>query len=108
MIHETAFMTSDNGVVFSNFYRLGFAAEAYPRKIIPSEVILSENGKINNIFDYKDSIDFYDHVVDFLQTIFFKYTGKNIVKHLTNKFFLQISSRKSERKKNCFSRKCFR
>lgn len=55
------------------FYRLGFAAEAYPRKIIPSEVILSVNGKTKNIFDYEDKLEFYDQIIEFLQTIFFKY-----------------------------------
>ncbi|XP_037808235.1 actin-related protein 10 [Lucilia sericata] len=55
------------------YTKLGFAAEAYPRKIIPSEVILSVNGKTKNIFDYEDKLEFYDQIIEFLQTIFFKY-----------------------------------
>lgn len=52
--------------------RLGFAAEAYPRKIIPSEVILSSNGKTKTLLDYESNTNLYDQFVDFLQMIFFK------------------------------------
>lgn len=59
--------------------RFGFAAEAYPRKILPTEVILSSNGKTKYLFDYADKLEFYDQMVDFLQTIFFKYVLCGIV-----------------------------
>ncbi|XP_018784327.1 PREDICTED: actin-related protein 10 [Bactrocera latifrons] len=55
------------------YTKLGFAAEAYPRKIIPSEVILSSNGKTKALLDYDSNTELYDQFVDFLQMIFFKH-----------------------------------
>ncbi|XP_067636778.1 actin-related protein 10 [Eurosta solidaginis] len=55
------------------YTKLGFAAEAYPRKIISSEVILSSNGRTKNVLEYKNANDLYDQLVDFLQMIFFKH-----------------------------------
>ncbi|XP_013108584.1 actin-related protein 10 [Stomoxys calcitrans] len=74
-LYETAMQEKppvvlDIGTAYTKF---GFAAEAYPRKILPTEVILSSNGKTKNLFDYEDKLEFYDQMVDFLQTIFFKY-----------------------------------
>ncbi|XP_075157327.1 actin-related protein 10 [Haematobia irritans] len=74
-LYETAMQEKppvvlDIGTAYTKF---GFAAEAYPRKILPTEVILSSNGKTKNLFDYEDKQEFYDQMVDFLQTIFFKY-----------------------------------
>ncbi|XP_054727182.1 actin-related protein 10 [Anastrepha obliqua] len=55
------------------YTKLGFAAEAYPRKIIPSEVILSTNGLTKGLLEYENTDDLYDQFVDFLQVIFFKH-----------------------------------
>lgn len=56
-------------------FRLGFAAEAYPRYIIRSEVndTKQDGGGQRNIFDYTDDQQFYDTVVSFIEEIFFKY-----------------------------------
>uniref|UniRef100_A0A1B0ALV7 Actin-related protein 10 n=1 Tax=Glossina palpalis gambiensis TaxID=67801 RepID=A0A1B0ALV7_9MUSC len=55
------------------YTKLGFAAEAYPRKIIPTEYISSANGESKKLFNYETLQEFYDQMVDFLQMIFFKY-----------------------------------
>ncbi|XP_004520435.1 actin-related protein 10 [Ceratitis capitata] len=55
------------------YTKLGFAAEAYPRKIIPSEVILSSNGQTKALLQYETISGLYDQFVDFLQMIFFKH-----------------------------------
>lgn len=47
-------------------------AEAYPRKIIPSEITVSSTGKLKNIFKYEDEQEFYDQLIEFLQMVFFK------------------------------------
>lgn len=54
-------------------FRLGFAAEAYPRYIIRTEVNDTKTGLQRNIFDYTDEQDFYDTVVAFIEELFFKY-----------------------------------
>ncbi|EDV99984.1 actin-related protein 10 [Drosophila grimshawi] len=55
------------------YTKLGFAAEAYPRKIIPTEVVLTTTGETKRLFDYVATEQLYDQIVDFLQTIFFKH-----------------------------------
>lgn len=52
---------------------MGFAAEAFPRYIIRSEVNDSkQDGVQRNIFEYTDDQHFYDTVVTFIEEIFFK------------------------------------
>ncbi|XP_005187643.1 actin-related protein 10 [Musca domestica] len=74
-LYETAMQEKPPVVldIGSAYTKFGFAAEAYPRKIIPTEVILSSSGETKHLFDYGDKLEFYDQMVDFLQTIFFKY-----------------------------------
>ncbi|XP_001355504.2 actin-related protein 10 [Drosophila pseudoobscura] len=55
------------------YTKLGFAGEAYPRKIMPTEVVLTTTGKTKRLFDYERKEELYDQIVDFLQTIFFKH-----------------------------------
>ncbi|XP_030569575.1 actin-related protein 10 [Drosophila novamexicana] len=55
------------------YTKLGFAAEAYPRKIIPTTVVLTTTGVTKRLFDYVGTEQLYDQIVDFLQTIFFKH-----------------------------------
>ncbi|XP_034476396.1 actin-related protein 10 [Drosophila innubila] len=55
------------------YTKLGFAAEAYPRKIIPTELVLTTTGETKRLFDYAHIDKLYDQIVDFLQIIFFKH-----------------------------------
>ncbi|KAH8421458.1 hypothetical protein KR009_008315 [Drosophila setifemur] len=55
------------------YTKLGFAAEPYPRKIMPTDVVLTTTGATKSLFDYETTEELYDLVVDFLQTIFFKH-----------------------------------
>ncbi|XP_062141687.1 actin-related protein 10 [Drosophila sulfurigaster albostrigata] len=55
------------------YTKLGFAAEAYPRLIIPTELVLTTTGETKQLFDYVETDQLYDQLVDFLQTIFFKH-----------------------------------
>ncbi|XP_030378756.1 actin-related protein 10 [Scaptodrosophila lebanonensis] len=55
------------------YTKLGFAAEAHPRKIIPTTVVLSTTSETKRLFDFADTTEFYDQIVDFLQMIFFKH-----------------------------------
>ncbi|EDW37641.1 GL27098 [Drosophila persimilis] len=55
------------------YTKLGFAGESYPRKIMPTEVVLTTTGKTKRLFDYERKEELYDQIVDFLQTIFFKH-----------------------------------
>lgn len=54
--------------------RLGFVAEPFPRSIIPTEVISGSSPTTSKpLFKYTSELELYDHVVDFIQTIFFKH-----------------------------------
>ncbi|SPP78834.1 blast:Actin-related protein 10 [Drosophila guanche] len=55
------------------YTKLGFAGEAYPRKIMPTEVVLTTTGNTKRLFDYEQKDELYDQIIDFLQTIFFKH-----------------------------------
>ncbi|KAM8719714.1 hypothetical protein ACLKA7_005870 [Drosophila subpalustris] len=55
------------------YTKLGFAAEAYPRKIIATELVLTTTGVTKRLFDYVETDELYDQIVDFLQIIFFKH-----------------------------------
>ncbi|XP_034671008.1 actin-related protein 10 [Drosophila subobscura] len=55
------------------YTKLGFAGEAYPRKIMPTEVVLTTTGITKRLFDYEQKDELYDQIIDFLQTIFFKH-----------------------------------
>lgn len=55
------------------YFRLGFVAESYPRSIIPTEIIAGTSPTTTkSLFDYKNELNLYDQVVDFIQTLFFK------------------------------------
>ncbi|XP_037933205.1 actin-related protein 10 [Teleopsis dalmanni] len=60
----------DVGTAYTKF---GFAGETCPRKIVRSEVICLASKVTKPLFQYEDSLEFYDQIVDFLQMIFFKY-----------------------------------
>uniref|UniRef100_A0A182P1D4 TGF-beta family profile domain-containing protein n=1 Tax=Anopheles epiroticus TaxID=199890 RepID=A0A182P1D4_9DIPT len=59
--------------------KLGFAGEPYPRSIIPSEVLdhqaknAGQTAPNRRLFDYTNEVELYDWLVEFLNTIFFKY-----------------------------------
>ncbi|KAH8303346.1 hypothetical protein KR059_007867 [Drosophila kikkawai] len=55
------------------YTKLGFTAEACPRKIMPTEVVLTTTGIRKRLFDYDTTEELHDQLVDFLQTIFFKH-----------------------------------
>lgn len=55
-------------------FRLGFVAEPYPRSIIPTEIISGTSPTTSkSLFNYTNQLEFYDQVVDFIQTLFFKH-----------------------------------
>jgi len=58
---------------FLNLYRLGFAAESFPRFIIPTEINNNDKNITQNLFIYKTLTELYDNVVNFFQKLFFKY-----------------------------------
>lgn len=66
-------ISSTSALLFLVFYRLGFAAEAYPRMIMPTELVLTTTGETKRLFDYVGPEQLYDQIVDFLQLVFFKY-----------------------------------
>lgn len=56
-------------------FRLGFASDSYPRFIIPTENYDINTGKSSKLFNNDISMDsskFYEEMVDFVQSIFFK------------------------------------
>lgn len=56
-------------------FRVGFVAEAYPRFIIPTVVQFqssSPSGITKTLFTNQNKLEFYDRMVDFIQTLFFK------------------------------------
>lgn len=60
----------DIGTIYT---KVGFAAEAFPRFIIPSDVYISSTGKLKRLYDYDKSNELYDQIVDFFQTVFFRH-----------------------------------
>lgn len=66
-------ISSTSALLFVVFCRLGFAAEAYPRMIMPTELVLTTTGETKRLFDYVSTDQLYDQIVDFLQLVFFKY-----------------------------------
>lgn len=53
---------------------MGFFAEPYPRSIIPTQIIAGTSPTTTkNLFSNKSNTEFYDQVVDFIQTLFFKH-----------------------------------
>lgn len=56
------------------YTKLGFAAEAHPRFIIPSAVCGAlESNVPKKLFNYANVTELYDQIVEFLQKIFFKH-----------------------------------
>lgn len=55
-------------------FRLGFVAEPYPRSIIPTEIVSGTSPTTSkSLFKGSTELEFYDQVVDFVQTLFFKH-----------------------------------
>uniref|UniRef100_A0A7G3A951 Putative actin-related protein 10 n=1 Tax=Lutzomyia longipalpis TaxID=7200 RepID=A0A7G3A951_LUTLO len=68
-------MQEKPAVVFeigSAYTKLGFAAEAHPRFILPTEVLDPSTGTSKNLFSFH-GMELYDKVVTFLNELFFKY-----------------------------------
>lgn len=59
------------------YTKFGFAGEASPRCIVPSEVKNSETGEVRAVLNYKDEEDLYSLLVDFLHMLYFKYVLVN-------------------------------
>ena len=75
--YETIRFLTDKQMVIldigSAYTKFGYAGEAAPRSIIRTEVKCSETREIRRIYDYKDTEDLYQLLVDFLQALFFKH-----------------------------------
>lgn len=69
MLREKPPIALELGTAYS---KLRYAAEAYPRFIIPSEIVTEDNETIK-FFNLTDESEFYDDLVEFLKKIFFKY-----------------------------------
>lgn len=53
---------------------MGFVAEAYPRSIIPTEIVSGTSPSTSkSLFSYKTHLELYDQVVEFIQMMFFKH-----------------------------------
>lgn len=61
----------------SAYTKFGYAGEATPRGIIRTEVKCPETKEIRKIFDYKDTEDLYQLLVEFLQALFFRHVVIN-------------------------------
>ncbi|XP_076346657.1 actin-related protein 10-like [Tachypleus tridentatus] len=59
------------------FTKCGFAREAGPRWIIPSQVKNSHTGKLSNLWDFKDRQELYFILKEFLHMLYFKYLVVN-------------------------------
>ncbi|XP_076291912.1 actin-related protein 10 [Lasioglossum baleicum] len=57
----------------SAYTKYGYANEATPRGIIRTEAVCSETKQIRKIYDYKDTEDLYQLLVEFLHCLFFRY-----------------------------------
>ncbi|KAF4520273.1 hypothetical protein B566_EDAN010741 [Ephemera danica] len=51
----------------------GFAGEASPRCVIPSEVKCKTTGTVKKVFDYANAEELYHTLVEFIHTLYFKY-----------------------------------
>lgn len=57
--------------------RLGFAADSYPRFIIPTETYDVDSKTTKKLFDYETRTQLYEQMVEFIQKLFFKYEPIN-------------------------------
>ncbi|KZC14804.1 Actin-related protein 10 [Dufourea novaeangliae] len=70
------FLSDKQMVIFdigSAYTKYGYAGEATPRGIIKTEVICSETKQLRKLYDYKDTDDLYQLLVEFLHCLFFRY-----------------------------------
>ncbi|XP_053983646.1 actin-related protein 10 [Hylaeus anthracinus] len=56
------------------YTKFGYAGETTPRGIIRTEVVCPETKELRKIYDYKDTEDLYQLLVEFLQSLFFRHT----------------------------------
>ncbi|XP_031849349.1 actin-related protein 10 [Nomia melanderi] len=74
---EGVLFSSDKQMVIfdigSAYTKYGYANEATPRGIIRTEVMCSETKQLRRIYDYKDTEDLYQLLVEFLHCLFFRY-----------------------------------
>lgn len=71
------------------FDRLGFAADSYPRFIIPTEIYNVEKKATKKLFEYKSKTELYEQMVEFIQKLFFKYGSND--SHTSHCCLLSIS-----------------
>ncbi|XP_031638358.1 actin-related protein 10 [Contarinia nasturtii] len=70
-VYEIAPVVFDIG---SAYTKLGFVAEPHPRSIVPTQIISGTSPTTSKpLFEYKNQLQLYDQVVDFVQTLFFKH-----------------------------------
>ncbi len=99
-----------------HIYRLGFAADSYPRFIIPTEIYDVEKKTSKKLFDYQSRTQLYEHMVEFIQKLFFKYAfavvtimirQRFLVFHFACHAILQICASQPERTESGDRRECF-
>ncbi|KAK2580324.1 hypothetical protein KPH14_001222 [Odynerus spinipes] len=57
----------------SAYTKFGYAGETTPRGIIRTEIKCTESKKIRKVFDYEDTEDLYQLLVEFLHLLFFRH-----------------------------------
>ncbi|XP_076634946.1 actin-related protein 10 isoform X1 [Colletes latitarsis] len=70
------FLSDKQMVIFdigSAYTKYGYAGETTPRGIIRTEVVCPETKELRKIYDYKDTEDLYQLLVEFLHSLFFRY-----------------------------------
>lgn len=70
------YITDKQMVIFdigSAYTKFGYAGEATPRGIIRTEVKCPETRQIRKIYDYNDTEDLYQLLVEFLHSLFFRH-----------------------------------
>lgn len=69
-VYETAPVVLEIGTAYT---KLGFAADSYPRFIIPTETYDVDTKTTKKLFDYSSKTELYERMVEFIQKLFFKY-----------------------------------
>ncbi|XP_034175360.2 actin-related protein 10 [Osmia lignaria lignaria] len=70
------FLSDKQMVIFDighAYTKFGYAGEATPRGIIRTEIKCSESKELRKIYDYKDTEDLYQLLVEFLHALFFRH-----------------------------------
>ncbi|XP_078046717.1 actin-related protein 10 [Augochlora pura] len=75
--YEGVFLFWDKQMVIfdigSAYTKYGYTNEATPRGMVRTETICSETKQVRNIYDYKNTEDLYQLLVEFFHCLFFRY-----------------------------------